>query len=117
MTHTTNDKGGALNAIANYWFTKFNYEATGEAVAVPEYNLEDGGAQAAIADYFIAKGASTNDASIMSSSFECALHFASVIMQRPLDEAATRGVLAEFVNHTPEAFQNSLVNSSKNGVA
>ena len=114
----TNDRGGALNAIANYWFTKFNYEATGEAVAVPEYNLEIGGAQSGIADYFIAKGASKNDASIMSSSFECALHFASVIMQRPLDEAATRGVLADFVENTPEAFQGSaLVASSKNGVA
>jgi hypothetical protein len=102
-----NDKGGAFNALANYWFTRFEYDASGEQRAVPEYNLESGGAQGPIAKWCERHGATDDDASTISCAFEAGLHFAAVLVQQPFDEQQLRKAVADFVKMNPERFLNT----------
>jgi len=103
----TNDKGGAFNALANYWFTRFEYEESGEQTAVPEYNLDLGGAQGPIAKWCERQGATDEDASTLSCAFEAGLHFAAVLMQQPFNEHQLREALADFRKMNPERFLNA----------
>lgn len=99
-----NDKGGALNALANYWFTRFEYEESGEQTAVPEYNLNCGGAQGPITNWCERRGATHDDANVIARAFEAGLHFAATLSRQPFDDQPLRDALAYFVKMNPECF-------------
>jgi len=80
-----NDKGGAMNALANYWLTRFIYEADCEKRAVPEYNLSDGGASEPFADWLVSKGIKREAAGTASAGFEAGLWFASALERNFVD--------------------------------
>ncbi len=74
-----NDRGGPLNALANYWLTRFNYERDGEERAVPEFNLEVGGTTEPLARWLEERGVASVRTGDVGVGFEAGLYFAAVL--------------------------------------
>ena len=66
---------GPLNALANYWLTRLQYEETKEPKAVPEYNLEIGGASVAFFN-FVEMRSNYDKANLSSTGFDIGFELA-----------------------------------------
>jgi hypothetical protein len=94
-----NAYAGALDALANYWFTKIKFVDAGERER-PEMNLEicaDVALSCCLKPYDL-----TNDQGIIGGTFEdgfnVGLRIAAVLVKDPFDaEASLRQVLNEFL--------------------
>jgi hypothetical protein len=73
----TNDRGGLIDAQVNYYLTKLAAEDDGNTIAVPEYNLEIGGAGCAMTAYLRGR---TIESSL---AFELGLEIANIIQSEP----------------------------------
>jgi hypothetical protein len=82
METTLKERGGAIDALVNYWITKITYRKTAEPTAVPEFNLESGGAQSALDSYLAGRKLHEGIA------FDLGIRLAGIVSRTPLNAEA-----------------------------
>jgi hypothetical protein len=99
-----NERGGVLDALANYWFMRIEYADAAERTLVPERNLEDC-ADSALYRCLRRRGV-VEKSGVQGSfgdGFELGLQVASSLMKRPFDcEMPLRHVLDGMVARIKE---------------
>lgn len=94
---TNKGPSGAIDALANYWIKKINYENLNETRLVPEYNLEYG-ASDAFREYLCGKKLSS------TTAFELGLRVAAILVSDPLN---AEDALRELLEKTVKAAQSA----------
>ncbi len=84
-TPTHSEHTGAIEALAHYWLTRFEYEETGDKRAAPEFNLETAGAGITFAERCKRLGATPPQTNALGTGFEVGLRFAAIIARDPLN--------------------------------
>lgn len=87
----SNNHGGVIDVLVNYWLTKIAYEDAGEKRAVPEYNLESSGSEA-LEMYLAPHGIST------SLAIGVSIEIAGIVSRDPINAGAQiRAALAALI--------------------
>jgi len=91
------DRGGAFDALANYWLRRIDYADGREQTAVPECNLEFGAGDA-LEDALNRRGVEQKHSGDIAAGFTLGLEIARILERAPLNsEQAIRAALDSFV--------------------